>query len=88
MGDAGQARLACAVVRVAGEGLAAEVEARYLRGAGMRVVTDGAATEPGTAPWILSLAPGAREVAAGAHAALEAVRAVLSRGDESGRRQG
>jgi hypothetical protein len=46
VGAAGQASLAAAEVSVAGAGLAAEVEARYLAGAGIgaiRVASDGVA---------------------------------------------
>jgi hypothetical protein len=79
VGEEGQSRLASAVVRVAGEGLASAVEARYLRGAGVRVERGGA--EPAAEPpptWLSSLAPSARAVAAGAYAALTVVRAVVA----------
>ncbi len=82
VGESGQARLAGASVHVAGDGAKADVEARYLRGAGVRVVLAGRRAcddlsdpEP---PWMDGLTPAAREVASGAYGALIAIRAVLS----------
>jgi hypothetical protein len=84
VGEEGQARLFAAVVGLSCTGLAARVEARYLRGAGVGV-DDTLAAGDATAPaWLEGLSPGAREVAAGAHAALGAVRGIL-RGDSAGR---
>jgi len=76
VGEAGQARLIAAEARVHAGGAAGEVEARYLRGAGLSVA--GEATGAPVAAWLEELTPEARVVAAGAYAALTVVRAVLN----------
>jgi hypothetical protein len=81
VGEAGQAKLSRAAVRVPASGLAAAVEARYLTGAGVAVVGDETAVAEPAPAWLGSLAPSAREVALGAHAALVTVRALLSGSD-------
>jgi len=78
VGEEGQARLLAAVVQVAGEGTRAAVESRYLTGAGVAVDRAKVATSASDPPWLAALHPAAREVAAGAHAALDVVRAVLA----------
>ncbi|MGO8992918.1 MAG: hypothetical protein ACLQVI_06295 [Polyangiaceae bacterium] len=78
VGEEGQARLTCVAVRVAHDGLAGDVEARYLVGAGARVAVPLGGTVEPLPSWLASLSPVAREVASGAYAALSAVRATLS----------
>jgi hypothetical protein len=79
VGEEGQARLEGALVRVEGDGLAGRVEARYLRGAGVGVVGSDPTIVPADAPaWLTSLTPAARDVASGAYAALDVIRAVLA----------
>jgi hypothetical protein len=88
VGETGQARLEHAFVMHAsrtGGALAARVERRYLRGAGLQVNPDEAhvALEedlaPGSLPaWLGALEPGARDVGAGALSALSVIRAVLA----------
>ncbi len=76
VGQAGQERLRGAVVRV-GSSAASEVEARYLRGAGLAVEPGDVRDE--TAPtWLKALVPGAREVGEGAFAALNVMKSVLA----------
>ena len=92
VGENGQRRLAMSEVRLAGEGTAAAIEARYLGGAGVSTTTSATSRsagspstlprpspplEPGP-PWLASLSPAAREVASGAYAALTVVRAILA----------
>ena len=77
VGDAGQARLEAATARVtAGDA----IEARYLRGAGVRVtVVEASEVAPEEIPaWIVFLSPAARDVASGAYSALEIIRGVLA----------
>jgi len=78
VGEAGQARLASAHACVHGDGMAADVEARYLRGAGVSVTHATTHPNEDMPGWLLALGPGARDVAAGAYAALSVMRAVLA----------
>jgi hypothetical protein len=81
VGDLGQGRLGAALVRLAGKGTEAAVEARYLRGAGVgieEVARDAVHVPPARPAAFETLHPAAREVALGAYAALDAIRAVLS----------
>lgn len=93
VGEAGQAKLSAAEVRCTLHGTAGAVERLYLERTGVTVLpTEAAAPAPGApapvapasvapapvAPaWLDDLAPEAREVAEGAHAALSAIRAIL-----------
>jgi hypothetical protein len=100
IGDCGQALFAAGRVRVVGEGLAAEVAARYLAGAGVgtlcvdgervaraaRAVDPDVKTEPAREAGAARAGPpfelvdgAAREVAAGAWAALVALRRLLAK---------
>ncbi len=78
VGEEGQARLVAATVHVPREGLAADLTARYLSGAGVGVQRDAddVGAPPGP-PWAVSLHPAAAEVALGAWRALEAIRRAL-----------
>jgi hypothetical protein len=82
VGEEGQAKLESAVVTVCGDGTPQRVEARYLRGAGLVVVVDARAAvaerSDAVPAWLADLSPAARDVAAGAHAALDVVRSVLA----------
>ena len=77
VGVAGQARLAAAEVPLGTRGVAAELERRYLEGAGARIAGDALAPAP--TPHALPFEvedPAARDVALGAHAALATLRRV------------
>ena len=76
IGAAGQAKIAEASITV-GRGFAGWVEARYLRAAGVGDVRDGA--EELVDARFDGLDPAARDVALGAHAAVVAIQAVVSR---------
>ena len=88
VGEAGQAKLSAAEVRCTLHGTAGAVERLYLERTGVTVLpAEAGAPAPGApapvapapvAPaWLDDLAPEAREVAEGAHAALSAIRAIL-----------
>jgi hypothetical protein len=91
IGEPGQARLCAATVHVKSRGVAGDVCARYLRGAGVRVALensqgDGEAGRidglensfPSPRLPVQSLSDqAARDVAEGAHEALVAMRAIL-----------
>ena len=76
IGEAGQRKLCAAEVDVAGEGHAAEIEARYLRAAGLRPRRVPGARAP-AAEDLGVQHPAAREVLEGSLRALSAIRAVL-----------
>jgi len=76
VGDDGQSRLSDVMVRVESKGARAEVETRYLRGAGVTALAAPGGDSPDP-PWLASLHPAARDVAAGAHGALVVIRAIL-----------
>jgi hypothetical protein len=77
VGERGQARLAGATARVAGDGLAHEVACRYAIGAGFAGVAPGVVDLDALAPRdVVTTAP-AREVLAGVRAALLAMRGAL-----------
>jgi hypothetical protein len=77
VGALGQERLSRAAVCPLAGAARTEVDARYLRGAGVTVVEgEGLPLAPEPA-WIVSLHPAAREVAAGAYGALTVLRSVL-----------
>lgn len=76
IGEAGQARLEAAVVCLAAQGFAREIERSYLDRAGPRTGEDGLAIE--VDPAILGLRhEAAREVGEGALRALAAIRKVV-----------
>ncbi len=79
VGEAGQARLSSTILPLTTEGFAAEVEARYLRGAGAAVQLGAPPLRRigGNVPELGLDDAAAREVAEGALAALVALRAVL-----------
>jgi hypothetical protein len=74
VGERGQARLAAATADVAGEGLAHEVACLYAIGAGFSGVGPGPIDLDALAPLALVTGGPAREVLAGARAALLAMR--------------
>jgi len=80
VGEAGQARIARARVVVHSKGLAAEVAARYLAGAGVAEVRMGCGEAPGASVTLPLDDPSARAVAQGAMEALEAIKAALAEG--------
>jgi hypothetical protein len=76
IGEAGQARLAAASVPLRGRGFAREIEATYLRLAGVGQIEEGGSrAQP--APTLGLRSEAAREVGEGALAALAAIRTVL-----------
>jgi hypothetical protein len=81
VGEEGQARLGkvavCVAASDAGRDTGAAVLARYLRGAGVLLVTAPAGEDAAPPLWLVSLHPAAREVAVGAYTALGVIRAVL-----------
>lgn len=77
IGEAGQRRIEAASAAVAGEGLAHEVAARYALGAGFGGVTRGPVDVEALAPAELLSSGPAREVLAGARAALAEMRRAL-----------
>lgn len=77
IGEAGQGRLLAAEVRLAATTpFAREVEARYLRAAGITAITEGGA--PVDAAALTLRHPAAVEVGEGAYAALTALRRALA----------
>ena len=76
IGLEGQTRLAQGTAAVGGAGLAHEVATRYALGAGMARVVEGAIDLGAAAPDFL-VDPATRAVAAGARAALRAMRLAL-----------
>jgi hypothetical protein len=81
IGEAGQRRLAASSAAVAGAGLAAEVASRYALGAGFGGVGEGAIDVEALAPaTLVSSGQAAREVLAGARAALAEMRRALEAG--------
>jgi len=77
IGEAGQRRIEAASAAVAGEGLAGEVASRYAQGAGFAAVVPGAIDVEALAPADLVHDPRAREILAGARAALGELRRAL-----------
>lgn len=77
VGEAGQARLASARVRLATSGEARAIEERYLRAAGVGLAEPPAAEPAFAAPSLGIRHPAAQVVADGAFAALVAMRAAL-----------
>jgi hypothetical protein len=77
VGERGQARLAAATANVAGEGLAHEVACLYAIGAGFSRVEPGPVDLDSLAPRELVTSGPAREVLAGARAALRAMQKAL-----------
>jgi hypothetical protein len=82
IGEAGQRRIGASAAAVAGDGLAHEIAARYATGAGFGAVTPGAIDVEALAPAAIVRHPAAREVLAGARAALAEMRRVLNVEDE------
>ena len=76
IGESGQARIAGAVLPVAGDGLAHETATTYALAAGAKGVVRGDLTATRVPPWVESEA--AAQVLAGARGALAAIRAALS----------
>lgn len=74
IGEAGQQRLCAAEAAVGGAGLAHEVAARYAEGAGFARVVAGAIDVEALAPAAIVQADAARELLAGARAALAEMR--------------
>lgn len=83
IGEAGQRRIEAASARVAGDGLAHEVASRYALGAGFAAAVPGAVDVEALAPADLVQEPHARQVLAGARAALAELRRVLREGEAS-----
>ncbi len=77
IGEAGQARIARSVAHVGGAGSAQEVAGRYAEAAGFASVEPGVLDVGSLAPASIVKDPAAREVLAGARAALRALRAAL-----------
>jgi hypothetical protein len=75
VGEAGQLRLSKAPLALATSGEAAWIERRYLEAAGA-TVREAAGERPAPALPFAVRDPAARDVAAGAHAALAALRSV------------
>ncbi len=82
IGEAGQQRIEASSAAVAGAGLAHEVASRYALGAGFGAVTGGRIDVDALAPGavVSSGSQAAREVLAGARAALAAMRRALEPG--------
>ena len=85
VGERGQALLAGAHVQLRGSGFVARVEESYLHRAGVGEVGRGLAPAESSRhaivelpPWLTSLDPSARDVAAGAFYALVTIRSILS----------
>jgi molybdopterin/thiamine biosynthesis adenylyltransferase len=74
IGEAGQRRLGAATASVAGAGLAHEVAARYAEAAGFGAVAPGPVDVAALAPASVVTTAAAREVLAGARAALAEIR--------------
>lgn len=87
VGEAGQQRFAAASVVVHGSELAGAIAERYLTRAGVGEVTLVEHPSLARPAWLDDelTTSGAREVAAGSLEALEALCAVLSEGDSSGK---
>ena len=77
IGAEGQRRIERSRAAVGGPGLANEVAALYALGAGFAGVDPGAVDVAALAPEHVCAAPAAREVLAGARAALAAMRAAV-----------
>jgi hypothetical protein len=77
IGEAGQQRLLAASAAVAGDGLAHEVASRYATGAGFGGLGPGAIDVDALAPADRITDPSARQVLAGARAALAEMRRAL-----------
>jgi adenylyltransferase/sulfurtransferase len=80
IGASGQARLAAREAAVGGDGLAHEVASRYATGAGFGGVAAGPIDVGDLAPADLVESAAAREVLAGARAALRAMRIAVAMG--------
>lgn len=85
IGDAGQARISAARAVIAGDGLAADVEARYLRGAALGAVESDANATPARAAIeggveALGVDAAAGAVIAGSARALATIRRALGTG--------
>jgi hypothetical protein len=77
IGASGQARIGAATAPVGGSGAAHDVAARYARGAGFAAVADGPLDRAALAPIDACANDAARDVLAGARAALAAIRAAV-----------
>jgi hypothetical protein len=77
VGEGGQRRIEAASAAVAGEGLAHEVASRYALGAGFAGVVPGPIDVDALAPAELLADKNAREILAGARAALAEMRRAL-----------
>jgi len=77
IGEGGQRAILAATARVASPGLAGEVAERYARGAGFGAVAAGVVDVEALAPGSIVRDQHAREVLAGARAALAALRAAI-----------
>lgn len=82
IGPEGQARICAASAHVAGPSRANEVAELYARGAGFKAIEAGSIDVDALAPSAIVRSPAARDVCAGARAALSAMRAAL--GDPRG----
>jgi hypothetical protein len=80
IGARGQRRIAESIARVGGEGssLAHEIACLYARGAGFRAIVPGPIDEGALAPSAIVKSPAAREVLAGARAALAEMRRAIA----------
>lgn len=85
IGEAGQRRLGSASAAVGGEGLAHEVATRYALGAGFAEIVPGALDVDALAPAAIVSDPSARQVLAGARAALAEMRSVTTGGNPPAR---
>ena len=79
IGEQGQRRISTRAARVGGDdgSLAHEVAVLYARGAGFREVAPGPIDRAALAPFEMTKIPAAREVLAGARAALREIRLAL-----------
>ena len=77
IGEAGQRRIEATSAAVAGEGLAHEIAARYAQGAGFAGLAPGAVDVDALAPAGIVTSSSARQVLAGARAALAEMRRAL-----------
>lgn len=77
VGEAGQERLLRASVELQSRGASGTFERKYLEGAGVTVSGAGSGGTTAAPTWAEALDPAARDVAAGAYAALRTIKAIL-----------
>lgn len=80
IGEAGQRRLIAATAAVSGEGFAHAVAARYAEAAGFGAIAEGAIDVAALAPEAIVKTAEARELLAGARAALAEIRRAAGEG--------